>query len=228
MANECIFSALITGRVENIREFLKTMRRNWAYEVICEDEPELEDFAPDARKPKRNEKNSRHCKDSSPPAIQTKIHTYFCKGEHKMNLEAKKQISSIRSKYNSTGDVVFRTAILYLFTYGMGHVCFEDENSAVFEHPELFFVRDAYKCAVELTRFSVFNLLEYVQTADLFYEPGEFTYSRLFQIATSLLPCIDTDNADRAATYETLSGVLTDREIKLLGGEYILDAVKDV
>lgn len=85
-----------------------------------------------------------------------------------MNLETKKQISSIRSKYNSTGDVVFRTAILYLFTYGMGHVCFEDENSAVFEHPELFFVRDAYKCAVELTKFSVFNLLEYVQTADLF------------------------------------------------------------
>ena len=145
-----------------------------------------------------------------------------------MNLETQKQISSIRSKYNSTGDVVFRTAILYLFTYDMGHVCFEDENSAVFEHPELFFVIDAYKCAVELTRFSVFNLLEYIQTSDLFYEPGEFTYSRLFQIATSLLSRIDTDNADRAATYETLSGVLTDREIKLLGGEYILDAVKDV
>nr|DAP05375.1 MAG TPA: hypothetical protein [Caudoviricetes sp.] len=47
MANECSFSALITGRVENIREFLKTMRRYWAYEVIYEDEPELEDFAPD-------------------------------------------------------------------------------------------------------------------------------------------------------------------------------------
>lgn len=47
MANECSFSALITGRVENVREFLKTMRRRWAYEVICEDEPELEDFASD-------------------------------------------------------------------------------------------------------------------------------------------------------------------------------------
>lgn len=47
MANECSFSALITGRTANVREFLKTMRRNWAYEVICEDEPELEDFAPD-------------------------------------------------------------------------------------------------------------------------------------------------------------------------------------
>lgn len=47
MANECSFSALITGRVENVREFLKTMRRRWAYEVICEDEPQLEDFAPD-------------------------------------------------------------------------------------------------------------------------------------------------------------------------------------
>ena len=69
MANECSFFALIAGRTANVREFLKTMRRNWAYEVICEDEPELEDFALDARKPKRNEKNSRHCKDSSPPAI---------------------------------------------------------------------------------------------------------------------------------------------------------------
>ena len=47
MANECSFSALITGRTANVREFLKTMRKNWAYEVICEDEPELEDFAPD-------------------------------------------------------------------------------------------------------------------------------------------------------------------------------------
>ena len=41
MANECSFSALITGRTANVREFLKTMRQNWAYEVICEDEPEL-------------------------------------------------------------------------------------------------------------------------------------------------------------------------------------------
>ena len=41
MANECSFSTLITGRTANVREFLKTMRRNWAYEVICEDEPEL-------------------------------------------------------------------------------------------------------------------------------------------------------------------------------------------
>lgn len=47
MANECSFTMVITGRAANVREFLKTMRRNWAYEVICEDEPELEDFAPD-------------------------------------------------------------------------------------------------------------------------------------------------------------------------------------
>lgn len=47
MANECSFSALITGRTANVREFLKTMRQDWAYEVICEDEPELEDFAQD-------------------------------------------------------------------------------------------------------------------------------------------------------------------------------------
>ena len=39
MANECSFSALITGRTANVREFLKIMRQNWAYEVICEDEP---------------------------------------------------------------------------------------------------------------------------------------------------------------------------------------------
>ena len=41
MANECSFSALITGRTANVREFLKKKRKNWAYEVICEDEPEL-------------------------------------------------------------------------------------------------------------------------------------------------------------------------------------------
>lgn len=144
-----------------------------------------------------------------------------------MNLETKKQISSIRSKYNSTDDVVFRSAVLYLFTYGMGHICWEDENSAVFEHPELFYLKDAYECAVELTRFSVFNLLEYIQTTDLFMAPGEIPYSRLLQIATSLLSRIDADNADRADTYETLSGVLTDREIKILGGGYILDAAKE-
>lgn len=41
MANECSFSALITRKGGNVREFLKTMRQNWAYEVICEDKPEL-------------------------------------------------------------------------------------------------------------------------------------------------------------------------------------------
>ena len=73
--------------------------------------------------------------------------------------------------------------------------------------------------------FLIFSNTSRRQT--FFYEPDELTYSRLSQIATSLLPCIDTDNADHAATYKILSGVLTDREIKLLGGEYILDAVKE-
>ena len=48
MANECTFSALVTGRVENVREFLKIMQKHWAYGVLCEDEPQIEDFAPDA------------------------------------------------------------------------------------------------------------------------------------------------------------------------------------
>lgn len=144
-----------------------------------------------------------------------------------MNLETKKQISSIRSKYYSTKDIIFKTAILHLFYYGAEKVGWEDENAIVFEHPELFYLKGVYSCAVDLSNISIHDILEYIQTSDLFYEPGEFTYSRLLQIATSLLSRIDADNADRAATYETLSGVLTDREIRLLGGEYILDAVKD-
>lgn len=47
MANECTFTAFITGRVENVREFLKIMEKHWAYGVLCEDEPQIEDFAPD-------------------------------------------------------------------------------------------------------------------------------------------------------------------------------------
>lgn len=144
-----------------------------------------------------------------------------------MNLETKKQISSIRSKYYSTNDIVFRSAILYLFTYGIGHVGWEDENSAVFEHPELFYLKDAYKCATELAKLPAIDILEYIQTSDLFYELGELTYPRLFRIAESLLSRIDMGNADRADTYGTLSLFLTDREIRLLGGEYILDAVKE-
>lgn len=48
MANECVFSALVTGRVENVREFLKILRNNWAYGVLCEDEPQIEYFDSDA------------------------------------------------------------------------------------------------------------------------------------------------------------------------------------
>ena len=42
MANECSFFALITGRVENIRTFLKIMEHKWAYGVICTEEPQME------------------------------------------------------------------------------------------------------------------------------------------------------------------------------------------
>lgn len=144
-----------------------------------------------------------------------------------MNLETKKQINNIRSKYDSTDNIIFKTAILHLFHYGVEKVSWEDENAIVFEHPELFYLKGVYSCAVDLSNISIHDILEYIQTSDLFYELGALTYPRLFRIAESLLSRIDTDNADRAATYETLSGILTDREIKILGGEYILDAVKE-
>ena len=144
-----------------------------------------------------------------------------------MSIESKIQISSIRNKYDSAGDIIFKSAILHLFQYGVEKVCWEDENAIVFEHPELFYLKGVYSCAIDLLNISISDILEYIQTSDLFYTDEEISYYRLSQIAATLLSCIDIDKSDRAATYETLSEVLTDREIKLLGGEYILDAVKE-
>ena len=144
-----------------------------------------------------------------------------------MNLETQKQIDNIRSKYDSAGDIIFKSAILHLFQYGVEKVCWEDENAIVFEHPELFYLKGVYSCAVDLSNISIHDILEYIQTSDLFYELGALTYPRLFRIAESLLSRIDMGNADRTDTYETLSLFLTDREISLLGGEYILDPVKE-
>lgn len=144
-----------------------------------------------------------------------------------MNIYSKQQISSIRNKYDSAGGIIFKTAICYLFEYGREKIRGEDENAIVFENPALFHLKGVYNCALELSNISVSDILEYIQTSDLFYELGELTYPRLFRIASSLLSRIDMDKADRADTYETLSLFLTDREIRLLGGEYILDAVKE-
>lgn len=144
-----------------------------------------------------------------------------------MNIETKKQIDAIRHKYASAGDIIFKSAILYLFEYGVVNAQWEDPNEAVAEHPELFYVKGIYECAIEISYISGVSLLEYIQTADLFYNGNTIPYQRLSQIAATFLSRIDMDNADRSTTYETLSGFLTDREIKMLGGEYILDAVKE-
>ena len=144
-----------------------------------------------------------------------------------MSIESKIQISSIRNKYDSAGDIIFKTAICYLFEYGREKIRGEDENAIVFENPELFYLKGVYNCALELSNISISDILEYIQISDLFYTNDEIPYYRLSQIAASLLSCIDTNNADRADTYETLSLFLTDREIRLLGGEYILDAAKE-
>lgn len=144
-----------------------------------------------------------------------------------MTLETKSQIKNIRIKYASVGEAVFKTAILFLMQYGAENLVAKDVNEMVWEHPELSLPKGIYDCAVELANIPLFDLLEYIQTADLFYDKDKIPYKRLLQIAESLLSCIDEGLATRTATYETLSGFLTDREIKMLGGEYILDAVKD-
>lgn len=144
-----------------------------------------------------------------------------------MSIESQNTISSIRNKYDSTGDIIFKSAILHLFQYGVEKVCWEDENTIVFEHPELFYLKGVYSCAIDLSNIPILDILEYIQTSNLFYTGDEIPYCRLFQIALVLLSYIDTNNSDRSATYETLSGFLTDKEIKMLGGDYILDVVKE-
>lgn len=144
-----------------------------------------------------------------------------------MKSETKSQIKNIRIKYASVRETVFKTAILCLMQHGAENLVAKDINEMVWEHPEISFVKGVYDCAVELANIPLLDLLEYIQTADLFYDKDKIPYKRLLQIATSLLSCIDEGLATRTDTYEILSEFLTDREINILGGDYILDFVKE-
>lgn len=92
-----------------------------------------------------------------------------------MSIESKIQISSIRNKYNSAGDIIFKSAILHLFQYGVEKFCCEDENAIVFEHPELLYLKGVYNCAIDLSKISISDILEYIQTSDLFYTDEEIS-----------------------------------------------------
>ena len=162
-------------------------------------------------------------------------------------VESKQKIDAIRSKYNCTGDVIFRTAIQYMTEYGqhnfLDEIWYEDlindvdeRHDLAEEHEKILFItRDFEKailqCAKELAQIKVYDLLIYIQREVYLGggKVGEPDYQRAMQIIRDCLcytaDCYGSYRLDEEEALGKFRNIgLSDEEIEYFGWSELLEA----
>ena len=142
--------------------------------------------------------------------------------------ESKKRIDSIRSKYSSAGDIIFRSAIDTLIDVGKDYL--SDESS--YEHMINFTDNElditVLKCAHELADINTTDLLVYIQKELYLSNDGGMSYQTM---ARKLSGCIEwiIGDADCSDVVKDLKyGVgFSENELRSLGYDYLFDVIDE-
>lgn len=148
---------------------------------------------------------------------------------NKYNQEIKQRINSIREKYSSTADVIFRTAITLVFEVGTKNL----RSEAYFKQIELLntpsdgemydIEREILNCAHELAQIEIIPLLAYIQR-EIYFGGDGLSYGRLTELLKRSLEVIDEHHDDSYDTLLDLRSVgIRDNEFNELGFGYLLD-----
>lgn len=148
---------------------------------------------------------------------------------NKYNQEIKQRIDSIREKYSSTADVIFRAAIAFVFEVGAknlpGEAYFKQielqNTPSDGEMPDI--ERKILNCARELAQVEIIPLLAYIQR-EIYFGSDGLSYRRAIDLLRRCIECIDEHHDDCSAVLIDLrySG-FCDAEINELGFGYLLD-----
>lgn len=148
---------------------------------------------------------------------------------NKYDQEIKQRIDSIREKYSSTADVIFRAAIASVFEIGARNL----RGEAYFKQIEILNASPdgelpdidlkILDCASELAQIKILPLLAYLQRKIYFGSDG-LSYGRLTELLRRSLEVIDEHHGD---SYDTLLDLrsmgMRDSELNELGFGYLLD-----
>ena len=155
--------------------------------------------------------------------------------------ENKKVLTSLREKYTSAGDLVFRAAVGCLFHTGSENIHqyrINSERMYAALEKEGIKPKDAelnlavFRCAEEMKDLNVSNLMTYMYTENLCFlgiadrmAPGSpMPYDKMSGILAYVLEDLAESYADSADLLELLRNAgANDKEIIELGYEYLLD-----
>ena len=142
--------------------------------------------------------------------------------------ESKKELDTIRSKYSSAGDIIFRSAIDTLIDIGKVNCCNELTYDGILSGVDNELDRTVLKCAHDLADINTTDLLVYVQKELYLSNDGGMSYQTM---ARRLSDCIewiigDADCSD--AVKDLKYGVgFSENELRSLGYDYLFDVIDE-
>lgn len=142
--------------------------------------------------------------------------------------ESKKKLDTIRSKYSSAGDIIFRSAIDLLIDIGKVNCCNELTYDGMLSGVDNEIDRTVLKCAHDLADINTTDLLVYVQKELYLSNDGGMSYQTM---ARKLSGCIewiigDADCSD--AVKDLKYGVgFSENELRSLGYDYLFDVIDE-
>lgn len=154
-------------------------------------------------------------------------------------VESKKVLDKIREDFGCKGEVIFRTAIQEVVSYGqttfLDNGIYKDmmddidanHNYAEANGKTLFISRDFEKaiieCARELSKIDSYDLLIYIQK-EIWLGSDGIDYKRAIQLLESSLEYLENyNNCNNEENYEAFQDIgLYDDEIEMLGFKYLI------
>ena len=154
-------------------------------------------------------------------------------------VESKKVLDKIREDFGCKGEIIFRTAIQEVVSYGqttfLDNGIYKDmmddidanHNYAEANGKTLFISRDFEKaiieCARELSKIDSYDLLIYIQK-EIWLGNDGIDYKRAIQLLESSLEYLENyNNCNNEENYEAFQDIgLYDDEIEMLGFKYLI------
>lgn len=138
--------------------------------------------------------------------------------------QSKKEIDTIRYKYSSAGDIVFKIAICMLIHKGKSFFDNKKSYQDLVDSAELEFNELVVKCANELSKINTIDLLVYIQKEVHFSNDSVMSYQKMIQKLKDCIEWIIGDACDCDAAKILTEGIgFSAREIVSFGYGFVFE-----
>ena len=142
--------------------------------------------------------------------------------------ESKKELDTIRSKYSSAGDIIFRSAIDTLIDIGKVNCCNELTYDGILSGVDNELDRTVLKCAHDLADINTTDLLVYVQKELYLSNDGGMSYQTMARRLSDCIEWIIRDADCSDAVKDLKYGVgFSENELRSFGYDYLFDVIDE-